>query len=236
MSYTKDYSYSTTAAETLEVTTSKAYRDMFGWMACGLGISALTAYFIFNSSLIYTMYSTGMMWGLMIASLVMVFVLSGMIHKMSFGVATLCFAAYSVIMGAWTAPVLLVYTMSSVVSVFAITAGTFAIMALIGHVVKKDLSTMGRVLTMALIGIIIASVVNIFMGNAMLDYIISYAAVLIFCGLTAYDVQKFKQLIEYSAGNGEAVRKIALLGALSLYLDFLNLFLHLLSILGGRRD
>ncbi len=149
--------------------------------------------------------------------------------------AHLLFCLYAVIMGAWMTPVLLVYTAASVTKVFLITAGTFGGMAVYGHVSNKDLSTVGRICGIALWGVILASLVNLFMGSSTMDYVISYLAVAIFCGLTMYDVQKFKNLLIGSDSSNDSVRKIALLGALTLYLDFLNLFLHLLRILGRRK-
>jgi len=239
MAYSKDYSYAS-QAEKMAVTTAQAYRDMFGWMACGLGLTALSAFFVMDriihsSAWAEAMLSSSAMWILMIASFVMVFAINGAIHRLSFSTATLLFAGYSVLMGAWISPLLLVYTGASVAKVFFITAGTFAGMAAYGHFTKSDLSSVGKICIMALWGIIIASVVNIFMKSAMFDYVLSYVAVAVFCGLTMYDVQKFKAYIEMNAGNGESLRKIALIGALELYLDFLNIFIRLLHILGDRR-
>lgn len=223
----------------LDMTAVNAYKNMFGWMAAALALSALTAYIcmqsIVNSQYFAElMFGRGMMFALAIASFVLVFVIGGMINRISMTTATLLFALYSVIMGAWITPVLLMYTQTSVISTFVITAGTFGGMALWGHVTNKDLSKVGSICGMALWGLILASIVNIFLKSSMMQFVISYAGVAIFCGLTAWDVQKFKQMIMDNPGS--SVGKIALLGALSLYLDFLNLFLYLLRILGSRRD
>lgn len=239
--YIKDYS-TTYQVNSLEKNLSSVYKNMFGWMAAALSLSAVTAYLVIDR--IYTseafanaFFSSPTMWIMMIASFVMVFVLSGALHKLSLTTASVLFALYSVLMGAWIAPVLLIYTAESVTRVFLITAGTFAGMAFYGNITSRDLSKMGSILMMALFGIIIASVVNLFMHSTGMSYIISYAAVLIFCGLTMYDVQKFKNLIyNYGSEADDQIRKIALLGALNLYMDFLNLFLYLLRILGSRRD
>ena len=126
--------------------------------------------------------------------------------------------------------------MSSITSVFFITAGTFAVMALFGYFTKTDLSSMGKILFMALIGIIIATIVNIFVKSSGLEMILNYLGVLVFVGLTAYDTQKIKQMLQMAPDAGEGAQKIALLGALSLYLDFINLFLYLLRIFGGKRE
>lgn len=245
MSYIKDYSYksdSMSAEARQAETAASVYRNMYLWMTAGLLLTALSSFvvvdrIIHDGEFAEVFLGRGVFYGLMIGTLVLVFVLNGMLHRLSFMAATLLYILYTVVMGAWLAPVLLVYTESSVFQVFLITAGTFGGMALYGHVTKKDLSTVGRVAGMALWGIILASVVNIFMHSSMMEYIISYVGVALFCGLTMYDVQKFKEII-YSYGDqvDDNVRKIALIGALSLYLDFINIFLFLLRILGGRRD
>jgi len=240
MAYVKDYGYGSQTVD-VEATTSSVYRSMFGWMAGGLGITALTSFVIMDrlvqsDAFAEIFFSKGMMWFLIIASFGMVIGLSSMIHRLSFMTASIMFSLYAVVMGAWITPVLLLYTGESVFQVFLITAGTFAGMAVYGHFTKADLSKVGKIAIMALWGVIIASLVNFFMQSSMMSYIISYISVAIFCGLTMYDVQKFKELIEsYGETADDNVRKIALIGALSLYLDFLNLFLTLLRIMGNRR-
>jgi hypothetical protein len=175
------------------------------------------------------------MWGIIIAELILVVTVSGAINRLSLSVATLLFVVYSVLNGALLSSVFLVYTASSVATVFFITAGTFAAMALIGYTTKTDLSSMGKILLMALIGMIIATIVNLFVKSTGLELIISYIGVLVFVGLTAYDSQKIKQMLLQAPDASEGAQKVALLGALSLYLDFINLFLYLLRIF-GRRD
>ena len=242
MAYVKDYTsgYATTPSK--EETAVSAYKSMFGWMACGLGLTALTSYVvmerIYQSEAFAEFFlSKGMMWFLVIASFGMVLSLSACIYRMSFTVATLVFALYSVVMGAWITPLLLVYTKSSVFQAFLVTAGTFAGMAVYGHFTKADLSKVGKICIMALWGVIIASLVNFFFQSSTMSYVMSYISVAIFCGLTMYDVQKFKQVLEsYGDSADDNVRKIALLGALNLYMDFLNLFINLLHLLSGRRS
>ena len=245
MAYTKDYSYNN-VSQSAEVkqaeTTASVYRNMYLWMTAGLLLTALSSFVImdkiFHDSEFAEMFlGRGFFFGLMIASFALVFVLSGLIHRLTFMVATLLYALYAVIMGAWIAPLLLIYTESSVFQVFLITAGTFAGMAIYGHITKKDLTTVGHIAGMALWGIILASLVNAFMHSSMMDYIISYVVILVFCGLTMYDVQKFKEIIlSYGDEADDNIRKIAVLGALALYLDFLNIFLALLRLLGNRRS
>lgn len=238
--YVKNY---TTSYETssVEGTIASVYKNMFGWMAAALGLSALSAYVVIDriyasEAFANAFFSSSAMWIMAIASFAMVFILSGALHKLSMTSASLLFALYSVLMGAWIAPVLLIYTAESVTQVFLITAGTFGGMAVYGHITSRDLSKLGSILMMALIGIIIASLVNIFMHSSGMSLIISYISVVIFCGLTMYDVQKFKNIIYNYGQADDQIRKIALLGALNLYMDFLNLFLYLLRILGSRRD
>ena len=151
--------------------------------------------------------------------------------------ATLLFVLYSVLNGLMLSFIFIVYTMTSIASVFFITAGTFAVMSLIGYFTKADLSSLGRILMMALIGLIIATLVNVFLlKDTGLGLILSYVGVLIFVGLTAYDTQKIKQMLMQADDVSEEAQKIALLGSLSLYLDFINLFLYLLRIFGGNRE
>ena len=146
------------------------------------------------------------------------------------------FVAYSVINGAMLSSIFMIYTAASIASVFFITAATFAVMALIGYTTKTDLTSVGKLLFMALIGLVIATIVNMFIGSSTLTMICSYVGVLIFVGLTAYDSQKIKNMLMQAPDAGESSQKLALLGALTLYLDFINLFIYLLRIFGDRRD
>jgi FtsH-binding integral membrane protein len=213
-------------------------RKVYMWMSLALVITGFTAYYVATNETILTTIFTNqiLFWGLIIAELGLVFGLSAAINRLSLTTATLMFVLYSVINGATMSFIFLAYTMSSITSVFFITAGTFAVMALFGYFTKTDLSSMGKILFMALIGIIIATIVNIFVKSSGLEMILNYLGVLIFVGLTAYDTQKIKQMLQMAPDAGEGAQKIALLGALSLYLDFINLFLYLLRIFGGKRE
>lgn len=213
-------------------------RKVYVWMTLAMIITGFTAYYVATSQMLLTaIYSNNMvLFGLVIAELALVFSLSAMINRLSLLTATLMFVLYSVINGATLSVIFLAYTASSIANVFFITAATFASMALYGYFTKKDLSSWGRILFMGLIGIVIASIVNIFMHNSALNLIISYVGVLIFVGLTAYDTQKIKQMMLTAPDVSEHTQKYALLGALTLYLDFINLFLMLLRILGSNRD
>ena len=207
----------------------------FVWMTLGLAITGLTALFVADSNLIEVIFSSGSFWMLVIAELAVVWFLSSRIMKLSMPVATAAFAVYSLLNGVTLSPIFLVYTGESITSTFFITAATFGTMAVFGYTTKRDLSSWGSYLMMALIGLIIASVVNIFLGSSLLMWAVSYLGVLLFVGLTAYDTQQIKAMIAASIGDEEQTKKVALLGALNLYLDFINLFIYLLRILGKRR-
>ncbi len=211
-------------------------RKVYVWMTLALVITGVTAYGVAASPGLMMAIATNklLFWGLIIAEFGLVVAISAAINKLSLTTATLLFVLYSVINGATLSFIFAIYTMSSIASVFFITAGTFAVMAVIGYTTKKDLTSMGKILFMALIGIIIATVVNIFLKSTGLQMIVSYLGVLIFVGLTAYDSQKIKQMLLMAPDAGEGAQKIALLGALSLYLDFVNLFIYLLRIFGRR--
>lgn len=213
-------------------------RKVYVWMALALIITGVTAYGIASSpGLIMTIAGNQILfWGLAIAELALVIGLTAAINKLSLTTATLMFVIYSIINGATMSFIFLLYTTSSIANVFFITAGTFAAMALFGYFTKTDLTSMGKILMMALIGIIIATIVNIFTKSDGLAVILNYLGVLVFVGLTAYDSQKIKEMLLMAPDTGEGAQKIALFGALSLYLDFINLFLYLLRILGSRRD
>ena len=230
------------AARDRELSLSAAFpvlmRKVYVWMTLALVLTGVTAYGVATSPGIMMAIATNkiLFFGLIIAEFALVFGVSGAINRLSLTTATLMFVAYSVINGALMSFLFLAYTMSSITSVFFITAGTFAVMAFIGYTTKKDLTSIGRMLFMALIGIIIATLVNMFVGSTGLSMIISYVGVLIFVGLTSYDSQKIKEMLVVAGDHGEAGQKLALLGALTLYLDFINLFIYLLRIFGQRRD
>lgn len=212
-------------------------RKVYVWMTLALVLTGITAFGVASSpSLMMTIIQTpAVMWGLIIAELAIVIAISAAINRLSLTTATLLFVLYSVLNGATLSLIFAVYTMSSIANVFFITAGTFGVMAAYGYFTKRDLSSWGKLLLMALIGLIIATLVNVFLVKSSgFDLILSYAGVLIFVGLTAYDTQKIKQMLAMQTDMGEGAQKVALLGALSLYLDFINLFLYLLRIFGRR--
>ena len=216
---------------------AKLMRSVYLWMVLALVITGLTAAYVASSPAYISalMNNSILFYGVIIAELALVFILSGRIHKMSFTSASLMFILYSLLTGVSLSTIFLAYTESSIATTFLITAGTFGTMSLVGFVTKKDLSKLGGILFMALIGLIIATVVNIFLVSDTLGWIINYVGVLIFVGLTAYDTQKIKQMMrEYGTDINEQTQKMALMGSLSLSLDFINMFLYLLRIFGNR--
>ncbi len=214
--------------------------SVFGWMFLALAITAAMAFFTATSpQLLGLMYTeTGLsIFGYVIifAPLVLVLIMSSRFNKLSGTALASMLIVYSVLLGMSLSFILLVYTSASIFKTFAITAGTFGVMAVLGYTTKTDLTKLGSLLFMGLIGVILAMVVNFFLKSARLDYIVSVIGVIVFTGLTAYDMQKLKK-IGYSVEQGsETFRKMAIMGALSLYLDFINLFLFLLRIFGSRK-
>lgn len=209
-------------------------RKVYVWMALALALTGLTAYGIANNTnLAFTLISNRVLfWGIAIAEFALVVFLSARIQKLSLSTATLSFLLYSVLNGVTMSIIFLAFTASSIATTFYITAGTFGVMAVYGYVTKTDLSKWGNILRMALLGLIVALVVNIFLHNSMLDLIISGIGVVLFTGLTAYDSQKIKTALAMQEYPDENAQKIALIGALNLYLDFINLFLYLLRFFG----
>lgn len=211
---------------------------VFNWMAIGLAVTGVLAYFTAQTGLALTIASSPLFVVLILAELGMVFYLSARVEKIQSGTATALFIGYSVLNGLTLSTIFLAYTRASIGSTFLITAGMFGSMAVYGMVTKRDLSGMGSFMFMGLIGIILASIVNIFLQSSSLYWAISVIGVLVFVGLTAYDVQKIKTMGEQGImEQGEsAIQKGAIIGALALYLDFINLFLMLLRFFGGSRD
>lgn len=211
-------------------------RKVYLWMTLALVITGITAYGVANSpGILRTIYNNQMLfWILVIAEFGLVIGVSAAINRLSLTTATLMFILYSVINGALMSYIFLAYTASSIATVFFITAGTFGAMTLIGYTTKTDLSSMGKFLFMALVGLVIATLVNLFIKSDGLTMILSYVGVLVFVGLTAWDSQKIKQMLLQAPDAGESAQKLALLGALTLYLDFINLFIYLLRIFGKR--
>ena len=213
-------------------------RKVYTWMTLALVITGITAWVVAHSPAILQMIMTNkiLFLGLLFGELILVWSVSAAINRLSLTTATLLFVLYSVLNGVTMSFIFLAYTYESVTNVFLITAGTFAAMAFFGYFTKTDLSSIGRILFMALIGLIIATIVNIFVKSSGFGMILNYLGLLIFVGLTAWDTQKIKQMLSMAEDTGETAQKVALMGALSLYLDFINLFIHLLRIMGNNRN
>jgi FtsH-binding integral membrane protein len=223
-----------------QVLVNEFIRSVYNWMAIGLGLTGFTAYYVSNSeSLMRLIFGNQLLFfGLIIGELMLVFSLAGRAHKMQASTATGLFILYAALNGVTLSVIFLIYTRASITSTFFICAATFIACSIFGMTTKRDLTSLGGFMTMGLIGIIIASVVNLFVRSSGMSMIISYVGVLVFVGLTAYDTQKLKTMAISQPDGLEAgvVRKGAILGALSLYLDFINLFLMLLRILGSNRS
>lgn len=203
-------------------------------MTLALIITAVTGYGI-ASSPILSMHIDKFFWILLFVELGVVIALGSMICRLSLTSATTMFIVYSIINGVTLSSIFVAYSPMVITKVFLITAGTFGSTALYGYTTKKDLSMMGKILFMSLLGLIIATFANFFMRSTGFDYILSYIGVIIFVGLTAYDTQKVKKILQVQSEGGETAQKIALIGALSLYLDFMNLFLSMLKIFGNKK-
>jgi FtsH-binding integral membrane protein len=241
------------SAEAVDVGLRAYMLSVYNYMAAGLAITGIVAYLVFTMAVttdpaaavaqvrggLYLtefgrlIFVSPLKWVLLFAPLALVFFLSARVHKMSVGAAQATFWVYAALVGASISSIFLVYAHGSIAQVFFITAAAFGSLSLWGYTTKKDLSGWGSFLFMGLIGIIIASIVNIFMASSALQFAISVIGVLVFAGLTAYDTQAIKE--EYFAGDSEVVAgQKAIMGALRLYLDFLNMFLMLLSLFGNR--
>ena len=226
--------YTTAQAQSQSMIAS-LFKSLYMQMAAALTLTGITAYFLSQSYdfMAFIFNNPSMLWIVFFAQLGVVIWLSTRVMRMSMGAATLLFVLYSVLTGVTFTTIFLAFDLGTIATTFFVTAGTFLAMSLIGYATKMDLSRVGNVLYMMLIGLLIATVVNIFVASSTLYWIITYAGVIIFVGLIAYDTHKIKQLfLEYGSAD-ESGQKLALLGALTLYLDFINLFLFLLRIFGG---
>lgn len=212
-------------------------QQVYAWMTAGLLLTGAIAVYTSNSPTMLGLLfgNPYMVWVLFIAQIALVFGLGAGINRLAPGVATALFLFYAVLNGLTFSTIFLVYTTTSIAQTFFATAGTFAVMSFYGYTTKRDLSTIGNILVMALIGFFIGTIINWFWANSVLYWILTYAGIAIFVGLTAWDTQKIKQM-SLGVRDDTSAHRVAILGALTLYLDFINLFLLLLRVLGGRRD
>jgi uncharacterized protein len=220
-----------------EAETQRFMTKVYGWMSAALAVTGLVAIYVASTpSLVEIIFGNRILfWGLIIGEIFMVGAMVGWVQKMSANTATLLFFAYAMVNGLTLSSIFLIYTAGSIASTFFITAGTFGVMSFYGYTTKSDLTKWKNILFMGVIGLVIASIVNIFMKSTMLYWITTYAGVLIFVGLTAYDTQKIKNMNIIGNEGTDEDHKEAIMGALSLYLDFINLFLYLLRIFGKRK-
>lgn len=209
---------------------------VYAWMCFALAVTGFMSLFVvhFEPLMNFFFMNTGVFIFLLIAEVILVVILSARVERMSLFTCTLIFLIYSILNGITLAPLFMVYTSSSIASTFFICAGTFAAMSLFGYFTKQDLTKWGNILIMALVGLIIATLVNLFLHSTMVYWITTYAGVFIFIGLIAYDTQKLKEMSAITVEETEETRKMTIMGALSLYLDFINLFIYLLRIFGKK--
>ena len=220
----------------VQVRVNKFLASVYGWMALGLFLTSFMAFFTLASGLFAAIFSVPFLfYGFLIAEIGLVIYFSVRINKISIARAKAVFLVYSALNGVTLSVILLAYTGASITSTFMVTAGTFGAMAIYGYSTKRDLTSIGSLAFMSLIGIILASIANMFLKNSGLDSVITYLGVAIFIGLTAYDSQKMKQIGESQSHDSEDLKKASIQGALALYLDFINLFLFFLRIFGRRR-
>ena len=227
-----------TSSQTLAATNA-FLAGVYRWMTAGLLLTAAVAWGVATSPAVARVLfgSPLVFWGLILAELGLVMAISGAVHRMSAGTATGLFLLYSALNGATLSAILLAYSGAAVFKAFLVTAGTFGVMSIWGATTSRDLSGMGSFLFMGLVGIILTSVVNIFLASPAVDFVVSAVGVLVFTGLTAYDTQTIRQMGETAPmDDALAIRRGTILGALRLYLDFINLFLMLLRFFGGSRD
>lgn len=222
----------------IEAEQARFITKVYGWMSIGLALTGAVAYLVSSSPTILQLIFGNKLifWGLIIGELLMVGYLAAAVTRMSAATATLVYLLYAVLNGVTLSGIFIMYTGASIMGTFLITGGTFAAMSIYGYFTKQDLTRAGNLLFMALIGLVIASVVNIFFRNPIMYWIITYAGILIFVGLTAYDTQKIKQMNIIGNEGTEEDHKEAIMGALTLYLDFINLFLYLLRLFGRSND
>ncbi len=212
-------------------------RRVYNWMGLGLAVTAIVSLFTASNPAVlqFVFGNQAIFFGIIIAELALVVALSAAIQRISAASAALMFFVYSALNGLTLAIIFLAYTKASIANTFFVTAGTFGAMSLYGYTTKKDLTSWGSFLFMGLVGVVLASLVNMFFKSESVSWIITYLGVIVFVGLTAYDTQAIKNMAAQGFGDAETAQKGAVIGALRLYLDFINLFLMLLRIFGRRR-
>lgn len=212
---------------------NKLFSKVFAWMFIGLLITFATGFYVaMHPNMLYNIFSTGLHFGLLILEIVLVVWLSARSHKMKFSTASIVYVIYSVVTGLTFSSFFVIYELGSIMFIFALTALLFGIFALLGYTTNTDLSKFSTIFLMGLIGIILATIINIFLNNSMLEIIISWVSIILFLGITAHDIQKIKALSNVITDENA----IAIIGALDLYLDFINIFIDLIKLFGKTRD
>lgn len=212
---------------------NKLFSKVFAWMFIGLIITFATGFYVaLHPNMLYNIFSTGLHFGLLILEIVLVVWLSARSHKMKFSTASIVYVIYSVVTGLTFSSFFVIYKLGSIMFIFALTALLFGIFALLGYTTNTDLSKFSTIFLMGLIGIILATIINIFLNNSMLEIIISWVSIILFLGITAHDIQKIKSLSNVITDENA----IAIIGALDLYLDFINIFIDLIKLFGKTRD
>lgn len=212
---------------------NKLFSKVFAWMFIGLIITFATGFYVaMHPNMLYNIFSTGLHFGLLILEIVLVVWLSARSHKMKFSTASIVYVIYSVVTGLTFSSLFVIYELGSIMFIFALTALLFGIFALLGYTTNTDLSKFSTIFLMGLIGIILATIINIFLNNSMLEIIISWVSIILFLGITAHDIQKIKALSNVIVDENA----IAIIGALDLYLDFINIFIDLIRLFGKTRD
>jgi uncharacterized protein len=229
--YPMDYS----DAQATSQAVGRFFNSVYAWMCAGLAVTALVAWYVATNTQILLHIGGGGLIGLFVVELLLVGVISAAVQRINAAMATVLFLVYAALNGITLSGIFLVYAQASLASAFAISAGMFGAMSLYGFVTGRDLSGWGQFLFMALIGLVIATIVSMFFHNSAFNTLVNYVGVFIFVGLTAYDTQMLKRIAVATAGNGALAARLSVSGALSLYLDFLNLFLFLLRIMGDRK-
>ena len=212
---------------------NKLFSKVFAWMFIGLLITFATGFYVaMHPNMLYNIFSTGLHFGLLLLEIVLVVWLSARSHKMKFSTASIVYVIYSVVTGLTFSSFFVIYELGSIMFIFALTALLFGIFALLGYTTNTDLSKFSTIFLMGLIGIILATIINIFLNNSMLEIIISWVSIILFLGITAHDIQKIKALSNVITDENA----IAIIGALDLYLDFINIFIDLIKLFGKTRD
>ena len=216
---------------------TRFFNAVYAWMAVGLAVTAVVGWLVYtHPAVMASVMSRGAAIGIFIGELILVVVISSALRAINATMATLLFLLFAALNGLMLSVIFFVYTLPSIGATFAACAAMFAVMSVYGMVTKTDLTSMGKILFMALIGLIVASIVNIFVANSVLYWLVSYAGVIIFAGLTAYDTQRLRAMALSTGGDAALAARMSIVGALSLYLDFINMFLFLLRIMGNRKN